>query len=206
MKHRMLIAALTAATLVGGCANTSAQSSRDGRTTPLSECEWCGASEAPTNLSATLIIPPTDEPGERLVLDGTVYKPDGTPAAGVLLYAYHTDAGGVYPKRGNETGNGRRHGYLRGWLRTGIDGRYRIETIKPGSYPTRSEPAHVHMTLQPPGAPERYIDDVVFEGDPILTSEHRARLHQRGGSGIVRLERDGEGILRARRDIYLGRQ
>jgi protocatechuate 3,4-dioxygenase beta subunit len=61
------------------------------------------------------------------------------------------------------------------------------------------------MTLQPPGEPERYIDDVVFEGDPLLTAQHRARLRQRGGSGIVRLERDPTGVLRATRDIFLGR-
>jgi hypothetical protein len=62
------------------------------------------------------------------------------------------------------------------------------------------------MTLQPPGEPERYIDDVVFDGDPLLTSEHRGRLHQRGGSGIVSLAQGADGVLRARRDIYLGRQ
>ncbi len=174
---------------------------------PLPACEWCGAAEAPAELSATLRMPVEDEPGERLIIEGTIYQPDGaTPAAGVLLYAYHTNAAGAYPRRGDETGNGRRHGYLRGWLRTGADGRYRIETIKPGTYPTRDEPAHVHMTLQPPGEPERYIDDVVFEDDPLVTPEHRARLSQRGGSGIVRLERDAAGVLRVNRDIYLGRR
>jgi len=173
----------------------------------LPVCEWCGTAEAPANLRPALIMPTKGEAGERLIIEGTVYKPDGkTPAADVLLYAYHTNAGGVYAKRGNETGNGRRHGYLRGWLRTGADGRYRIETIRPGSYPTRSEPAHVHMTLQPPGEPERYIDDVVFTDDPLLTPEHRARLQQRGGSGIVRLERGADRVLRTTRDIYLGRQ
>jgi protocatechuate 3,4-dioxygenase, beta subunit len=95
---------------------------------------------------------------------------------------------------------------LRGWLRTGADGRYRIETVKPGTYPTRAEPAHIHFTLTPPGQPERYVDDVVFEGDPLLTAAHRARLQQRGGSGIVRLSRDPSGVLRATRDIYLGRR
>jgi protocatechuate 3,4-dioxygenase beta subunit len=174
---------------------------------PLPECEWCGAPEAPAGLTATLAMPTRGDSGERLIVEGTVYRADGkTPAAGVLLYAYQTNAGGVYAKRGNETGNGRRHGYLRGWLRTGADGKYRIETIKPGSYRTRSEPAHIHMTLQAPGEPERYIDDVVFEGDPLLTPEHRARLRQRGGSGIVRLTQSADGTLRAIRDIYLGRQ
>ena len=204
MKQGVLTAAVAAATSIG-CVNGGAQ--RDARTTPLPACEWCGAPEAPANLGPILVIPTSGEAGERLIIEGTVYQPDGrTPAGGVLLYAYHTNAAGVYAKRGNETGNARRHGYLRGWLRTGADGRYRIETIKPGSYPTRSEPAHVHMTLQSPGEPERYIDDVVFEGDPLLTPEHRARLQQRGGSGIVPLERGAGGVLRVTRDIYLGRQ
>jgi len=172
---------------------------------PLPGCEWCGVDEAPPALSSTMRIG-VGETGERLVITGTIYENDGrTPASGVLLYAYQTDAGGVYPKRGDETGNARRHGFLRGWLRTGADGRYLIETIRPGSYPTRSEPAHVHMTLRPPGEPERYIDDVVFEGDPLLTAEHRARLRQRGGTGITQLQRSDDGF-HVTRDIYLARQ
>jgi protocatechuate 3,4-dioxygenase beta subunit len=202
----MLLAAMTAAAVLTPVIAGTQTSSQSGAT-PLPACEWCGAPEAPPTLGPILIIPTTGEAGERLIIEGTVYRPDGTtPAGGVLLYAYHTNAGGVYAKRGDETGNGRRHGYLRGWLRTQADGRYRIETIRPGSYPTRSEPAHVHMTLQPPGEPERYIDDVVFEGDPLLTAEHRARLRQRGGTGIVRLARDADGVLRVTRNIYLGRQ
>jgi hypothetical protein len=61
------------------------------------------------------------------------------------------------------------------------------------------------MTLRPPGQPERYIDDVVFEGDPLLTAEHRARLRQRGGTGITQLQRSGD-AFRVTRDIYLARQ
>jgi protocatechuate 3,4-dioxygenase beta subunit len=205
MRHDLRAAALAVATFIGS-ASACAQTAGDPRGTPLPECEWCGAPEAPPNLGATLVIPTHGLAGERLVVEGTVYQADGrTPAAGVLLYAYHTDAGGVYPKRGNETGNARRHGHLRGWLRTGADGRYRIETIRPGPYPTRGEPAHVHITIQSPGEAERYIDDVVFEDDPLLTPEHRARLQGRGGSGIVRLSRSPDGSLRATRDIHLGR-
>ena len=153
-----------------------------------------------------VVIPPEGEPGERLVLEGTVYQADGTtPASGVLVYAYHTNAGGVYPKRGDESGNARRHGYLRGWLRTGADGRYRIVTIRPGAYPGGGPPAHVHMTVQPPGERETYVDEVEFEDDPRLTPAYRARLAGRGGSGVVRLERRPDGTLHARRDILLGR-
>lgn len=189
------------------CADGGAQSVPGAGRSSLPSCEWCGAADAPAELGPLLAIPTSGEPGERLVIEGTVFEEDGTtPAAGVLVYAYHTNSAGVYPKRGDETGNGRRHGYLRGWLRTGADGRYRIETIRPGPYPTGGPPAHVHMTVQPPGEDERYIDDVVFEDDPRLTSAERARLRGRGGSGIVRLERAPDGGLRARRDIFLGRR
>lgn len=206
MKQRPILAVMAVSAIVVG--GTAYSQSGDGTSTAqLPDCEWCGAAEAPANLSAVLVIPQVGEVGEPLIIEGTVYRTDGTtPAAGVLLYTYHTDAGGLYPKRGNETGNARRHGYLRGWLRTGADGRYRIETIKPGSYPTRSEPAHVHMTVQAPGEPERYIDDVVFEGDPLLKPDYRARLQQRGGSGIGRLGRSTDGVLRVTRDVVLGRK
>ena len=205
MKRPRFLALLAAALFFTPSPGT-AQDPRP-RLPPLPACEWCGAPEAPPNPSATMVIPTAGESGERLIIEGTIYQPDGqTPAAGVLLYAYHTNAGGVYPKRGDETGNARRHGYLRGWLRTGADGRYRIETIQPGTYPTRDEPAHVHMTLQSPGEEERYIDDVVFEEDPLVTPAHRARLQQRGGSGIVPLRRGTDGILRVSRDILLGRR
>jgi len=126
-----------------------------------------------------------------------------TPAADVLLYVYHTSAAGVYPKRGTETGNGRRHGYLRGWLRTNGRGEYRVETIRPGSYPSGTEPAHVHFTLQPLGEAETYIDDVLFDGDPRLTGEYLARLRKRGGSGIVQAAAVPGRGLAARRDIVL---
>ncbi|MCB0644992.1 MAG: intradiol ring-cleavage dioxygenase, partial [Phaeodactylibacter sp.] len=86
---------------------------------PLPDCEWCGAMDAPTQLSSTLQIAGLQEPGERLLITGTVFQADGvTPAPNILLYAYHTNQAGIYAKKGNETGNGRRHGHLRGWLKT----------------------------------------------------------------------------------------
>lgn len=165
---------------------------------PLLACEWCGASEAPAQLSASVRLADRDEPGERLIVTGTVFESDGrTPAANVLLYAYHTDATGVYPVRGNETGNGLRHGALRGWLRTGADGRYRIETIRPGTYPTRNEAAHIHLTITPPGGREGWIESIVFIDDPLLTEKERS------GRGVVQTRRAEDGMVYATRDILL---
>ncbi|MEL6610898.1 MAG: intradiol ring-cleavage dioxygenase [Bacteroidota bacterium] len=170
---------------------------------PLPACEWCGADEAPDDLTATDTIPTHSEPGERLRLSGLVTDAEGQPMADVLVYAYHTNASGYYPHRKGEAGNERRHGYLRGWVRTDADGRYTFHTIRPAPYRNHTEPAHIHLTVQPPSADEVWIDDVMFEGDPLLTDAYRARLEQRGGSGIVTLTREGDGPWLAVRDIVL---
>ena len=162
----------------------------------LPSCEWCGVGEAPKNITSTAKIAAASERGERMVLSGRVLKADGrTPAPGVILYAYHTNVDGIYPKRGDETGNARRHGYLRGWLKTDAQGRYRIETIRPGSYPSGGAPAHVHVVVGEPGKSEYSIDDFEFEGDPYL---------RRSGPGVVSLK-SRDGVWYGSRDIVLER-
>ena len=172
---------------------------------PLPECEWCGAPEAPkSGLTSIATIAAPDEPGERLVLEGIVFASDGvTPVRGVLVYAYNTNAAGIYPTRGNETGNGPRHGYIRGWVITDERGRFEFRTVRPGPYPRRSQPAHIHMTVTAPGESEYWIDEVEFEGDPLLTKEWSARREGRGGRGVVTLTRGADGALHARRDVIL---
>jgi protocatechuate 3,4-dioxygenase beta subunit len=145
-------------------------------------------------------IAPSDAEGEPLKIEGTVRSQDGEPAPGVIVYAYHTDDGGVYPEGAT------RHGRFRGWARTDADGRYSFTTIRPGPYPGRSAPEHVHMHVIEPGKATYYIDDVLFDDDPRLTSRHRDQMiRQRGGSGLARPEKDENGIWRVRRDIVLGR-
>lgn len=166
--------------------------------------EWTGAQDAPDTLSWSTVIAGPAEPGERLRMTGRIFRPDGTPAAGALLYVYHTDSTGVYPRRGDETGNGRRHGALRGWMRTDRDGRYEFRTIRPAPYPGRDDPAHIHATVTVPGHPERWIDSYWFEGDPRITPKKRAGREGRGGPGaIVTLRRDASGTWHGERDIVL---
>lgn len=187
------------------CAAAPGEEARGAPAGSLPDCEWCGAGEAPaTGLTSEMVLAGPDEPGERLLVTGTVFASDGeTPVPGALVYAYHTDLTGRYTKRGDETGNGQRHGRLRGWLVTDERGRYRIDTIRPGGYPGSSEPAHIHMTVQPPDEEERWIDSVEFADDPRLTEAHRARLDGRGGSGIVEPVRGEDGVWRATRDVVL---
>jgi len=167
----------------------------------LPSCQWCGASEAPASLSWETRISPSDEPGEPLVVEGYVYESDGeTAAPDILLYLYQTNAAGVYPRRGDETGNGRRHGYLRAWIRTDADGRYRFHTIRPEPYQTRTEAAHIHVTVEEPGKSEYWID---FDDDPLLTAEVRADLPGLGGTGILKLRKDADGVWWGQRNIVL---
>src|SRR5690242_2086385 len=75
-----------------------------------------------------------NEPGEPMIIEGTIYKKDGkTPASNVILYVYHTDAKGYYsnPPGQKEVV----HGHLRGWIKTGPDGKYKFTSIRPAPYP-----------------------------------------------------------------------
>lgn len=168
-------------------------------------CEGCdGALERPAaSLGAHEQIAPAGEPGERMRIQGTVYQADGvTPAANVVVYAHHTDSAGSYSRGSPETEWSRRHGLLRGWVRTGADGRYSFDTVKPGVYSNRSNPAHVHLMILEPGRRPYWIDDIVFAGEFGVTDEYRRERQNRGGNGIVTLRRT-DGVLVARRDITL---
>lgn len=170
------------------------------------DCEWCGTDEAPASVSWSTRIASANEPGERLVVTGYVFRADGiTPAPDVLIYAYHTNAEGVYPKRGDETGNGRRHGYLRGWVKTDSTGHYRFETIRPAAYQSHGgEPAHIHYTVQAPGQSEYWLDGAWFADDPRVTAELIAELTRPGGMpNVMPVSRDSLGVWHGRRDIRL---
>ncbi|UCF68791.1 MAG: hypothetical protein JSV80_05745, partial [Acidobacteriota bacterium] len=139
-------------------------------------------------------------------IEGIVFDDNGRPATGVIVYAYHTDAGGVYPRDEDLRGHAAyRHGRLRGWVQTDERGRYRFETIRPASYPNSTIPAHVHMHIIEVGCCTYYIDSVKFDDDPLLSPVERKQLATgRGGSGLVAPRRDANGVWIVRRDIRLG--
>lgn len=157
------------------------------------------SSGGPTHPPSQITIATDAEPGERLIISGRIFGGDGrTPMAGARLYLYHTDARGVY------SSGGPRHPRLRGWLETGPDGRYELKTIRPGHYPGRRVPAHIHATLRAPGYAERWIDDFWFDGDPYLGPAERARASGNASfSPILHLERGPDGVFRGTRDLRL---
>jgi protocatechuate 3,4-dioxygenase beta subunit len=173
-------------------------------------CEGCEAvfEGRPATLAPSARIAATGQPGERLVIKGVVTDASRRPAAGVIVYAYHTDAKGIYPGRPGvdeaRTTASQRHGALRGFARTDAEGRYAFETIRPASYPfPNAPPQHVHMHVVEPGRCHYVIDDIVFTDDPRLPADARKRDRPRGGSGVVTPAKHN-GAWGVRRDITLG--
>lgn len=162
-------------------------------------------------------ISPTDtssgwkQNGQKLLLTGIVYQIDGkTPASNVLLYYYHTNTDGKYLHKPEESRSmppnelGQTHGYIRGWVKTDSLGRYFIFTVRPGVYPTKDAPAHVHITVKEPNdIKEYYIDDFVFDDDKLVNTEFRNKMENRCGSGVLRLV-NKDNLFIGERNIILG--
>jgi protocatechuate 3,4-dioxygenase, beta subunit len=170
-------------------------------------CEGCEAvfEYGDKNLSSTDTLPGFNEGGSRLKVSGTIFKNDGkTPAEDVILYVYHTDTSGVYPKKGDEEGWGQRHGFIREWLKTDMNGHYTFYTIKPGSYPNSRNPAHIHITILEPDGKYYWIHDYLFADDPFLTDRELSTQNSRGGSGVLTLKKE-DGMMLGERYIVLGK-
>lgn len=170
-------------------------------------CEGCEAvfEYGSKKLTSIDTLPDFKDPGPKLEISGTIFQADGkTPAGNVILYIYHTDQKGVYPQKGNETGWAKRHGYLRGWIKTNADGKYKFYTLRPASYPNSRAPQHIHPVVKEPNRNEYYIDEYLFTDDPFLDEKERANQQKRGGSGIITLTKKQDGTWVGKRDIILG--
>lgn len=173
-------------------------------------CEGCEAIyECPVpfdQLNEVDTLPDFNDAGPKIEISGIIYKRDGkTPAPGVVLYVYHTDQKGLYATKGNENGWGKRHGYIRGWVRTDKNGFYKFYTLVPASYPDSKNPKHIHPILKEPGYNEYWIDEFVFDNDPLLPPAERTRSKPVGGNGVLKTIKS-DGMLYATRNIILGLQ
>ena len=97
---------------------------------------------------------PVGVPGVRLVVSGRVLSTDCRPIPRALVDVWQADARGEYDNAGFT---------LRGHHFADESGRYRFETIVPGSYPGRTR--HIHLKVQAPGQPV-LTTQLYFEGDP----------------------------------------
>jgi protocatechuate 3,4-dioxygenase beta subunit len=130
--------------------------------------------------SAKARIAPESEPGTPLRIRGTLYQADGvSPLAGALVFAYHTDRAGLY-----NNDNAAHAWRLQGAARTGADGRFEFETIRPASYPSTRIPQHVHVSLSTPEG-RYHAGEWRFDDDPMLSDQERAASARAGSFGWV---------------------
>lgn len=171
-------------------------------------CEGCEAvfEYGDRFLTSVDTLPGFLESEVKMKLSGTIYQNDGkTRAKDVIVYIYQTDQNGIYATRGDEEGWGKRHGYIRGWIKTGKDGKYTFYTLKPESYPDRSQAAHIHPTILEPDGKYYWLQAFHFEGDPLLTEKEISPKNPRGGSiGLLSLKQNGN-LWIANQDIILGK-
>lgn len=158
---------------------------------------------APAAITAQTNIIPQGEPGERLVVNGQVFAPDGkTPVSGITVYAYNTDTHGYYGE--NQTEYPPR---FYGWMKTDHLGQFELHTIRPGRYPGMHVPAHIHFVLWGAGYPPQWIDELRFEGDSYLTPEVITEDRANGEFATIRpLTASSDGVLRCSFQLRLRRE
>jgi protocatechuate 3,4-dioxygenase beta subunit len=200
-------------TTLNGC-NGQRNNTNESRTLPEKAkpvgggCDGCEIMfvDMPTHLNSTDTSAGWAEKGQKLLVTGTVYKPDGrTPAQNVIIYYWQTDNNGLYSPAQGMNEAARRHGHLRGWIQTGENGKYSIYTVRPAPYPNDVIPAHIHLSIKEPDVDnEYYPDDINFDDDKLLNSYlKRYPQENRGGSGVVRVLLKDD-IQIAEHDIVLG--
>ncbi len=193
-----------------GCFN---QSKLEAQSTQNNErigggCDGCDLIYAgiPEKITSTDTSAAWNQKGQKLMVTGTVYQLDGkTPAPNVIIYYYQTDVTGYYPIKEGMDEHVKRHGYVRGWVKSDENGNYAIYTIRPAPYPGREVPAHIHVVIKEPNNNnEYYIDDFVFDDDPMVFGEKKKKpFENRGGSGILRPLVSGD-LQIAEHNIILG--
>lgn len=145
-------------------------------------------------------LAPAEEPGEKLIVSGTVYSADcRTALPRALIEVWQANSTGQYDTNtpGNFTESHTFH--LRGMLSTDEQGRYEIDTVMPGRYPIppglpglerfagQTRPAHIHFrvmeSLHVPLTTQLYFHDDPFIGkDPYASAKP---------SLAVKLKQDG---------------
>ncbi len=154
-----------------------------------------------THRAQTVLAPP-DEPGEPMIVSGTVRNEADKPVANALIYVFHADAKGYYtPDRVMDEPNARLFGYMK----TGADGRYEFRTIRPGGYPRQPIPQHIHLLATAAGYRDHGCSStcqLVFDNDPRMTPEWHKWAKQ-GGNPVLHVARDQNGVQRCVYDIML---
>jgi hydroxyquinol 1,2-dioxygenase len=120
--------------------------------------------------------------GDPTYVSGRILSTEGKPLAGALLDLWQSNSEGSYDVQLADTGGKQ----LRAKLRTDADGRFRLRTILPTSYPVPTDgpmglvlermgrhpmrPAHLHFMVSAPGY-ETVVTHLFVKGDPYLDSD-----------------------------------
>ena len=150
-------------------------------------------------------VAPRVEPGERLAVHGVIRESAGRPVQGAVLHVFQTNAAGAYTP---DLPMDEPHARLSAWIITGADGRYSIDTIRPGGYPKavhlagqdRKIPAHIHYDVH--GRAGHAAFQLVFADDPRLDAHWRQWAHD-GGHPIAVLQRGAGGTWTGTQDVNL---
>ena len=144
--------------------------------------------QRPATIAHASRIAATDEPGTPMTLHGRALNADGRPAGSVVVFAYQTDRSGIYdrPEAGAHSWR------LRGWAKADDAGRFTFETIRPGPYPGRQAPAHVHFTIFTPSGERYHAGEAKFDDDELVPARERETSKRAGDFGEVRpVRREG---------------
>src|SRR5882762_7170576 len=126
----------------------------------------------PADTKWTATIVPAREPGEPLVVAGRVFAPDGQhPVAGVVVYAYNTDKDGYYSPDGKVG-----HPRLKGYMKTDVEGRFELYTIRPGHYPGMHIPRARAFQFVGSGLSGAMDRGVALRGRLVFDGSHEERV------------------------------
>lgn len=113
--------------------------------------------------------------GERVDVHGQVLDEDGQPVAGALVDVWQANAHGRYTHEADPNPAPLDPDF-QGWARltTDAEGRCRVRTIIPGSYPVRegwARPPHIHFKVARRGYRE-LTTQMYFAGHPLNDADH----------------------------------
>jgi len=139
----------------------------------------------------------SEEPGVRIIVNGTVTNSSGKPLSKILIYFYHTSDKGWYSDtavhiRKNEGDH--RHSRLFGYIKTDSNGKFKIKTIRPNGYPQSDFAGHIHIQMWKEdgtyllGVP----GELQFDDDVRMTEQRRKKSL---AEGFLIAKNEGTGAL-----------